>query len=394
MDPRKREIEQLDAEITRLEQQIGSECAAIGKHVSGLGLGDVRTPELAKYLHSVHTLKKSEEDFRDDISRIRDTIRKLGELEGAIDDAERRARDLGREREGKFVEIGAGAYTVYKGLPDAERDRFRAFFEEVLKLDLEIARFEADLKQLEEDEKRQGIWQRLTTKGKKIVLRGSINRVERQKMKAYADAGGKVADSEFAERTTGDLRLLFDFAHEKKRAIDALHDDARHVREEMQRHRDTLKKYGIDGEPDGRCDELEKRIADVRRELDVLYGWMGQLFMDKDLRSEMADSQLGAKYEIVNAMRHQIARKRAHIHRLKAELEIEELQKKEKGLRQRRKALEDELRVKERQIAVADLEISTGQRRIEELKRVITGEAPYTEAPALPPPPDFNAPRQ
>jgi predicted phosphoribosyltransferase len=124
-----------------------------------------------------------------------------------------------------------------------------------------------------------------------------------------------------------------------------------------------------------------------------MYSWMGQLFMEKDWRAELADAAQSAKYEIVNAVRQNIARKRSQIHRLRAELEIEELQRKEKALRQRRKLLEEELKVKERQIAVVDLDITTGQRRMETLKRVITGEAPYAEAPAFPSVPDFFVPR-
>ncbi|MBI2931584.1 MAG: hypothetical protein HYY16_08015 [Planctomycetes bacterium] len=387
MDPRKRETEQLEAEIARAEQQIANECISVGKQISELDHTETRSAELNKYLHSVRTLRKSEDDFRNDISRIRDTVRKIQELETSIAENDRRSRQIAKEREAKYVELGAGAYTVFKNISD--RDRYRPFFEEILKLDLEIERFEGDLKALEQEKKDKGILDKIRYKGREFVVRGSISKIEKQKMKAFADAGAKVADSEFGQRTAGELRLLFDFAAERKRAMDDLLQEAKRLREEIEGHKGTLKQYGIDGKPDGRCDELEKRIGDVRRELEVMYSWMGQLFIDKDLRNELAHSQLSAKYEIISAMRQNIARKRGQISRLKAELEIEELQKKEKQLRQRRKQLEEELKVKERQIAVVDLEIHAGQRRIDDLKRVITGEAPYTDAPPLPPTPDF-----
>ena len=50
------------------------------------------------------------------------------------------------------------------------------------------------------------------------------------------------------------------------------------------------------------------------------------------------------------------------------------------------------MRVKERQIGVIDIEINMGLRRLEELKRVLTGDAPYTDALPLPPTPDLYNP--
>jgi len=126
----------------------------------------------------------------------------------------------------------------------------------------------------------------------------------------------------------------------------------------------------------------------VLRELDVMHGWAGQLFVEKDLRTEFADVGLGAKYEIVGGLRSSIVRKREAIGRLRAETELEELSKKEKALRAKRKAIEDELKQRERQISVVDLELNGAERRIAELKRVLAGEIAFTE-PAPPPTTDF-----
>jgi len=52
------------------------------------------------------------------------------------------------------------------------------------------------------------------------------------------------------------------------------------------------------------------------------------------------------------------------------------------------------MRVKERQIGTIDIEINVGLRRIEELKRVINGDAPYVDAPPLPPLPDLYPPTE
>jgi len=124
----------------------------------------------------------------------------------------------------------------------------------------------------------------------------------------------------------------------------------------------------------------------------VMHCWTGQLYLERDLRGEVQDGNLSAKYEIVAGLRESIRKKSQQIDRLKAETEIEEITRKERERRARRKQLEEDMRVKERQIGVIDIEINMGLRRLEELKRVMTGEAPYTDAPPLPPTPDLYHP--
>jgi hypothetical protein len=84
-----------------------------------------------------------------------------------------------------------------------------------------------------------------------------------------------------------------------------------------------------------------------------------------------------------------MARHQGAIGRLRAESELEELLKKDKSLRTRKQQLEEELKVKQRQIAATDVEIAAADKRIAELRRVLAGEAPFTEPPPLPESPDF-----
>ena len=124
----------------------------------------------------------------------------------------------------------------------------------------------------------------------------------------------------------------------------------------------------------------------------MIYCWTGQLFLERDLRGEIQDDTLGAKYEIVSGLRETVHKKKQQIDRLKAEAEIEEIQRKEKERRARRRQIEEEMRVKERQIGTIDIEINVGLRRLEELKRVVNGETPYADAPPLPPLPELYPP--
>src|SRR5438552_10471651 len=136
MDARRKEIEHLDGETRRLEHQITAECVEIGRRIASLDHAGVRNEELRKYLNSAETLRRATESARVDIDRVRALTRQIAARAQEIDENNRRREHLQRERQSRFVELGAGAYTVFKTLQD--RDSWRGMFEEVVKLDLEI----------------------------------------------------------------------------------------------------------------------------------------------------------------------------------------------------------------------------------------------------------------
>lgn len=397
MEPRKKEIESNESEIGRLEQQITTECILIGKRISELNHHTVRSPELQKYLNNIESLRKSIDSYQQDIVRIQAHVRRLQELTQQLADNARRRKEVLKEREGRFVEIGAGSYSLFKTLPD--RSKYRAFFEELLKLDADMERLNGELKELEAEEKDKGFLEKLFKyKSRKFAIRSDLNKSEKEKLRAFGESGRRLADSDFDSITAGELKAIFALDTDKKKELEKLSADDAQIRAETDKVQSELRKLGIADDHADKIRETEKRIADVQRELDVMFCWTGQLFLERDLRPELPDTTLSAKYDIIAGIRESIRKKHANIYRLKAELEIEELAKKEKNLRQRRKQLEEEMRIKERQVGVIDLELSIGQRRLEDLKRVLTGEIPYTEPSPLPPTPDFygekKAPQQ
>jgi hypothetical protein len=221
-----------------------------------------------------------------------------------------------------------------------------------------------------------------------------MNRLDRAKTGAYEHAGAKIADTDFGRHTEGALRELFESIRERKEAADALaqENDRRH--QQIDTHRQELMRLEAKERPDERVRDLERRIEGLLKELEVIYCWTGQLFLERDLRDELKDDSLSAKYEIVAGLRESIHKKRQQIDRLKAEAEIEDILRREKERRARRRQIEEEMRVKERQIGTIDIEINVGLRRLEELRRVVNGEAPYIDAPPLPPLPELYPPTE
>ncbi len=383
MDARRKEIDQLGVEIARLEQQITGECVEIGRRLASFAPSRLRREELKKYLNSFEALRRSAASFGDDIDRIRALVRRIADLKDELEENARRRVQVERERKSRFVELGAGSYSLYRSLSGAEG--YREVFEEALKLDLEIERHHQTLRELEEEQKTCGFLRRQKIRWRKLGLRGGINRLDRAKTAAYERAGAKLADSDFGRIATGPLQAVFDFVGDRGKAMETLAAEGKRKEEELEGHRAELKRLGAETRHEERITEIEGRIRGVEKEVDVVACWIGQHFLEHDLAREIDDANLEAKSEIVAGLRESIERKRGRIGRLRAELEIEEITRREKAWRARRRELDAELRDRERQINAIDLEINAGLKRLEELRKVIEGEAPYTEVSPVPP---------
>ncbi|HLY72716.1 MAG TPA: hypothetical protein VKU80_01240 [Planctomycetota bacterium] len=392
MDARKKEIERLDADLRRLEHQITADCFDIGRRAAAAAPSAVNTEELAKYLNSAVTLQNSISGFHGDIERIRGLVLSLAALQKEVDDAVLRRDQILRERQSRFMELGAGAFSVFRKLPDGAA--YRPLFEELLKIDKEVEERQQELQSLQEQEQSKGFFDKIKLKAKKVMVRGEISRLDRAKTSAYEHAGARIADTDFSRHADGTLRELFGSIRDRKAAADAILEDNARRQAEMEHQRLELQRLEAVDRAEERVRDLERRIESLGKELEVIHCWTGQLFLDRDIRHEIKDLALSERIDSVLNQREAIRQKRQAIDRLKAEGEMEELLRKEKERRARRKQLEEEMRIKERQISTIDIEINVGLRRIEELKRVISGEAGYVDAPPLPPLPDLYPPTE
>src|SRR5438477_5559868 len=148
-----------------------------------------------------------------------------------------------------------------------------------------------------------------------------MNRLGRAKPGAYEHAGANIAETEFARHAEGALRELFDSIRERKQTAEALGAENDHRLAQIETHRQELKQLEAVDRPEERIRDLERRIEGLHKELEVIYCWTGQLFLERDLRGELKDDSLSAKYEIVSGLRESIHKKRQQIDRLKAEAE-------------------------------------------------------------------------
>ena len=388
MDPRKKEIELLNQEIERLDEQINNECAEMGRRISESDAAKTVDGELKKYLQNIASLRTTVEGYRGDIERIKALTTQGAEQGRTIEANEEKLAQLRKERETRYEEIGAAAYRKFK--MDSDNLTYREMFAPVLEVDAEISKHEEELRKLEVEEADSSLLGRLLKyKTRKIIVRGTISKLEKSKQKAYFDVGQRVVNTDFMKQLRTELATVILYLEERRRAIDSLNERNSALAADRTGAVEEIKRLGAEDSVAEKTVEIEKRIEDVSRELRVMHCWAGQHYVERDLRETIKDDTLIAKYGLIGGIRKSIGAKKRRTDVLRAEIEIDELLKKEKGLRARRKSVEEEMRVHERQINVLDIELSMGQRRIEELKHVIYEDKPYSEPAPLPPSPDF-----
>lgn len=378
----------LQGEVERLGEQINAECAEIGRRLAETGFAARAEGELQKYLRNIDSTRKTVEGYRADIERIRKLGERIEELRKTVDANQKKLRELERERETKYEEIGAAAYRKFKVLDDDLS--YRELFQPVLEIDAGIARHEEELRKLERDEAECGLIEKLLRfKTKKVVVRGQISKLEKTKRKAYFDVGKHAVHSDFMNRLRTELDSVMAFLDERQAQMKELTEKNTSLAAEATNADEELRRRGADQEAPAKIREIEKRIEDQSRELHVMHCWAGQHFVEKDLRDAAGDDGINAKVALISGIRGSVREKKRRMDVLKAEIEIDELIKKEKAHQLKRKTLEEEMRVKERQMNVLDIELSMGRRRLEELKRVVHEDQPFAEASPLPPAPDF-----
>lgn len=381
MDAGKKDLERLEAEFNRLGQQISAAQAELGRRFLSLKI-EVSDPELLPYLQSAESLRTKIESCRSDAARIVQCVRKRAALDRERREAEATRERLIEERRSRFAELGAGAFALYQTLSDPAP--WRPLFAPLDRLEAQALPREEELRTLEERDAGRGFLDRIKLKARKILVRGELNRFDKTRLAALAEAGAAVAASEFRTLAKGPLKELFEGLESRRCAAESLATDNAHRSTQAEELRLELERMGALADPEAAASSMKRRIEALGAERDVVHGWVGRLLLDRGLATEVRDADLAAGSATVAALQESQRQRRQQIDRIRAEAELVVLSGAEAAARARRTRLEETLADTQRGIDRADFEINTRIRRREELRRVIAGELPYGGPPPAP----------
>lgn len=366
MDPRHKEIAVLEREIKELETRLQDEMVELGKLVTASPQA-ATVEKLAKYVTNVQTLQKSLQDLERDISTIQSTVARRQDLAARLSEANKKLKQLQSEYEQKAFDVGAGAYSVYRQLEN--KAPYQSYFQEIARLDLEIERLEKEITALNEQEKGKGLLGKVVSKGKAMLLRSTVNKHSKQKLERFAEVGKSIIATDLAQHCSGELRYLFELMAQRKAEIEATAQEIAKLTAEQQAAESELHKLGADIDHRVRIRELENRIADTRKELTMVHFWAGQAFVEGDSKDFLSDPALQGKAGLILGLRGAIDEKRRRVDRLRAQIEMTELEDQERAQTRKKEQLESEIKTREVQIKSIDAELDRIRKRMEELRR-------------------------
>lgn len=389
MPSRKQRIREREREIERLEARITAECVEIGRRCAEPSFPVPQDEALSRYLQNITGLRGSIRLTREEIDRARGTLERIQTIENDLRENTSRIREREREEESQLADLGAGAWARFQELTDKEKHK--PLFSEVLAAEEELDRVSAELTRIDEESRKAGFFEKIRIKARKIMLRGSLQKAEQKKTKAFRQSAASLLDSDFIEETRGELRSLFDHMRHLKKERETLAALNRQKEEELISLREET---GIGGDEDISLGEreAESRIKETEKELEVLYCWAGQRLTESGELPQDEGAGLNAKLEIIGGMRETIRRHRDEIGRLQAAEERQSLDGRERDLRQNHARLESELEHRRRELAAVREELEALRLRKERLREMEEGKIPYASQSDTPPVPPSPSP--
>lgn len=366
MDARRKEIDRLQKEIQDLEEQLKSECVDIGARLQRIDIRNLHDQILQKYLRNMEALVKTREDLNAQIDRIHRLTRRIQQKRREIEEGKERLSALEEEQNRIASDVGAGAYRLYRTMPDGIR--YRRHFEEILKVEAQIEQLRRELSQVEEEDKKRGFFGRLVSRGRTMGIRSAIAKQEKIKAEKYASAGRSLAESDFVKHTEGELKYQLELITQRRREMDEIQARMARLEEEAETLRADLRSLAGGEDGTAKIREIETRIASTNKELNMVQLWAGKALVEQGTHASITDPMVKGKATLVESLKQVIDDKRRRSDRLRAEMELEGLRNKLKALRRKKEQIESEIHVRQMKMQSLNSEIGKLEKRVSELQ--------------------------
>ncbi|MBI5366362.1 MAG: hypothetical protein HZA54_04960 [Planctomycetes bacterium] len=375
MDAREKEIAFLEAEILDCEKKCASGMAEIGRAVVGLAPTGATHDDLARNLEKVRAVDTRATKDREDVDRIKNRVDRVAQIQNSLRENERKIADAQRDVESRHGDIGAVAYEVYR-TKCAKKDAYRDVFAELLAIDEEKQKIEAEIKELDSAAANRGFFAGISDKAKSLAKKTALSMKEMGRKTAAVAAGRKVCDSDF-DKQVGDealTRMLAVVVNNRKLA-GTLGEESTALRAEQTKLEEDLRGLGAAEGYEKRVRELEADAQQAQAELAALAAAVGSVVHEQKLDATLGSDQVTALCKGVSDLKRQVGDKKAQIERWKAQIEMERVATEMDGLKAKRAEREERIRALTGEIAEVDKELATLAQKHEGLRKVAGVEA-------------------
>lgn len=365
MDSRAKEIAALEKAISEFQDRFKRNAVELGGRILQIPPEKQPTEALRKYAGTARALRKSLEEMACQIEEIGRTKQKIQSIQKQIDTLQRRMEQISRDANQNASSLGLAAYKAYRATPAAEA--FRAVFEPILEIDMQIEELQNRVNRRIEERKKRGLLGKVVETGAILRLRTQLKRRQTRKTQRAREVGLAIAEREFGAYLNGEARYLFDLTQKLLREKAEVEKDLAIQREALSEARKAMTRLGADPSPDVRIRDLETRIRDTHAELDGICFWVAE----EALRSgalPAGEHELESGLAFLRSLQAAIAEKTKRIDTLRIQAQIDAAAAKEEKLRQKIARLREEIQHREKQAEEAEKERSLLARQMEELR--------------------------
>ncbi len=343
---RQKEIEQLRSEMKGCEQDSAARQREAGKRLRELEVRSSRSETLRNELGHAHRLLASLAEYRSDAQKIQERVELADQIRQQIKANEEKSADSAKQVAQRTEELGRVAFEAYQKCPDAEKERFKEVFAEVLSIDEQVKGIQGKIDDLERESAKKGFFGKTLDRAKLGSMTIQRSWAGRGRDEAFGKAGAKLAALDF-HRAVPDEGLLsiMTFVETQQAAGRAAQEETAGLRAKEVQLQEELHKLGVvEGKPKARQEEIEKLCAKNQAELEALEGEIGKTWFVEKLADETQDEPLGKLFAMLTDLAAQVQAKDRQIERLKALDEIDALERKAAELRTKKAAHEEQIR--------------------------------------------------
>lgn len=343
---RQKEIEQLKAEIKTCETDIAARQREVGKRLRELGVRTSRSDTLRAELEHAFRLLASLEEYRSDARKIQERVELAEQIREQIKANEERVADANKQLQARHEELGRVAFEAYQRCPDAEKERFKEVFADVLAIEERVRKLQEEIDEIERERAKKGFFGRTFDLRKLGPLSIQKSWTGRGRDEAMAKAGAKLVALDF-HRAVPDEKLvsIMSFVEAQQSAVKAAQEETASLRAKEVQIQEELHGLGVtEGKPKARLDEIDKLCAKSQAELEAQEEEIGKTWYVEKLADEVQDESLAKLHAMLSELHAQAQAKDRQIERLKALDEIDALERKARELHEQKRANEEKIR--------------------------------------------------
>jgi predicted RNase H-like nuclease (RuvC/YqgF family) len=338
MDTLERQIRYLNEKIKTSEEVINNLQEALGE-IAFADDADKKTVSMAAdLLKEIEAIDKTISDEHNRIEEILNAVERADEIEALRKSLNERIRSIEKDNVSNYETIGRAGYEAFNN-GELPAERYAEFFDEVVKLKLQIEEIELEKERLEKSINSQNLFYKIKIQAKLLYLKNSAFGHYRTLQKNYKRSGENLCHSELVMNLEAEsVEKAMEPFKENLAGLEKLEKESIALSSENEQLKGSLEGLGAGGNAVRTVSQIEKDVNDNYTQRKIKLREAGELLYlnkkDPAVKTKNAKSlikDLDKELNSISEYQNEITRCESEIEIERQNKEIETLNKKING---------------------------------------------------------------